>query len=104
MTNDGRQQFLDELQQKLEANVGRAAAHLAGALAKKLPRSIKPRARGHTADRVTVKRKGTVARVIVPAPWGHNEFGNRTIPANPVVRRTVLEEAERVQSIVATGA
>jgi HK97 gp10 family phage protein len=96
----GISEQFESLEEQLALRVARAAEHLASEIRSNLPRRRKGKSR-NTATGVRVVHDTPLrATVVVPWPWKYNEFGTGKQPPNPVVRRALAAQADRLIAIL----
>lgn len=97
----GIDQQIEEQLALIEANLEKGCAFFAAKVKEAIPRRKKGKSTG-TADKVKVKKTSRFYRTVsVPTPWNFNEFGTVHQAANPVVRRTLYANQEKIESIIA---
>lgn len=105
--------IISQIEDEMEPRVERAAEYFAARLRENLPKAgdILPSKRisaatGRTAAKISVrvskKSHDRLERIVnIPFPWNFHEFGTAHESANPVGRRTLVAEYDKISAILA---
>jgi hypothetical protein len=92
-------EIVSEIEELMQPRLDKAAAHLADCFRANLPKRT-----GATAANVDVvqDKENRMTRIVrIPFPWQFSEFGTIRQRANPVGRRTLLAEGDKISAILA---